>query len=94
MVYVEFRRGAVGYLHTHPHRQVTFVAQGVFEVQIGPEKRTLRAGDSYFIPPDVEHGVLALEDGTLVDVFAPAREDMLKMPQAQDAPRTAKDAAR
>ena len=83
MVYVEFRQGAVGYVHTHPHRQVTFVAAGTFEVQIGEEKRTLHAGDCYFIPPNVTHGVRTLEEGSLVDVFAPAREDMLKKPLTQ-----------
>lgn len=74
---VKFRKGSVGSVHKHLHRQVTFVESGSFEVQIGLEKKVLRIGDCFFIPPDVEHGVVALEDGVLVDVFAPAREDFL-----------------
>jgi quercetin dioxygenase-like cupin family protein len=77
MVSVRFQKGSVGSIHKHPHRQVTVIERGSFEVQIGSEKKKLRAGDCYFIPPDVEHGVIALEESSLVDVFAPAREDFL-----------------
>jgi quercetin dioxygenase-like cupin family protein len=77
MVCVKFLKGSVGSVHKHPHRQVTFVGKGSFEVQIGSQKKVLQAGDSFFVPPDVEHGVVALEDGTLVDVFTPGREDFL-----------------
>lgn len=77
MARVKFEAGAVGALHHHPHRQVTLVESGRFLVQIGGEKQVLGAGDGFFVPPDVEHGVAALEAGTLADVFAPAREDFL-----------------
>jgi len=78
MTYIEFKKNAVGYVHKHIHTQVTYVEKGSFEVQIGGAKRILRSGDCYFIPPNIEHGVVALEDSTLVDVFAPMREDFLK----------------
>lgn len=78
LVRVTFEQGSVGYVHKHPHRQVTLVESGVFEVQIGPEKRRLSSGDCYFVPPNVEHGVVAEQAGVLVDVFSPAREDFLK----------------
>jgi quercetin dioxygenase-like cupin family protein len=77
MVRVDFRPRAIGALHAHPHRQVTFVARGRFEVEIGGVKQTLSAGDSFFVPGNAPHGVLALDEGTLVDVFAPAREEWL-----------------
>jgi quercetin dioxygenase-like cupin family protein len=77
MVHVRFTKGAIGYVHKHSHRQVTFVEQGSFEVQIERVKTILRKGDSFIVPPDVEHGVVALEDGDLLDVFTPAREDFL-----------------
>ncbi len=78
MVRVRFEAGAVGALHHHPHRQATLVESGRFKVEVGHEGRTLHAGDSFFAAPDVEHAVVALEAGVLVDVFAPAREDFLK----------------
>ena len=78
LVAAEFQKGAVGPLHQHPHRQVTYVASGVFEVTIDGRKQVLRAGDSFFVLADLIHGAVALEAGTLVDVFTPAREDFLR----------------
>lgn len=77
MVRVRFDAGAVGALHHHPHRQATYVESGQFRVELGDRVRVLEPGDGFFAPPDVEHGVVALEAGVLVDVFAPAREDFL-----------------
>jgi quercetin dioxygenase-like cupin family protein len=76
-VYVEFRRGAIGAIHRHPHVQITYIQSGAFNVHIGAESRVLRGGDFYYIPPDVDHGVEALEDSVLVDVFTPMREDFV-----------------
>ncbi|HVU34166.1 MAG TPA: cupin domain-containing protein [Opitutaceae bacterium] len=76
-VYVEFKRGAVGARHRHPHHQITYVQSGAFATHIGGETRVLRGGDFYYIPTDVEHGVEALEDSTLVDFFTPMREDFV-----------------
>jgi quercetin dioxygenase-like cupin family protein len=77
MVRVTFVKGAVGYLHHHPHRQVSYVERGAFEVRVGEETTVLREGDCYFVSPDVPHGVTALQDASLIDVFAPARLDFL-----------------
>jgi quercetin dioxygenase-like cupin family protein len=77
MTVVEFKKGSIGYVHKHPHRQVTYVVRGSFEVTAGSEKHVLKSGDCFFILPDLEHGVVALEDACLADVFAPAREDFL-----------------
>jgi quercetin dioxygenase-like cupin family protein len=77
LVRVEFEAGAVGKMHHHPHRQATYVATGRFEVTVGGETRTLGPGDSFFAKADVPHGVRALEAGTLVDSFTPAREDFI-----------------
>ncbi|MDX2187340.1 MAG: cupin domain-containing protein [Opitutaceae bacterium] len=77
-VYVEFEKGAVGAIHTHPHLQFTYVRSGEFEVHIGEETKILREGDFYFIPSNVAHGVVAREAGALVDVFTPMREDFVR----------------
>jgi quercetin dioxygenase-like cupin family protein len=78
MVRVEFRRGAVGALHHHPHRQVTYVAAGRFEATVDGTTRLLEAGDCFYVAADLEHGVVALDEGTLIDVFTPAREDFVR----------------
>ena len=75
MVRVTFAAGAVGALHAHPHRQVSYVERGRFEVTVGDVTREIGAGDSFFVPSDTAHGAVALEEGVLIDVFTPARED-------------------
>ena len=77
MVKVFFRKGGIGYVHKHPHSQVTYVESGKFEVQIGEQKKVLNGGDCYYIPPEVEHGAINLEEGVLIDVFSPMREDFI-----------------
>lgn len=77
LVKVSFEKGGIGYVHKHPHSQVTYVESGRFEVQIGKDKKILSTGDCYYIPPNVEHGAVNLEKGILIDVFSPVREDFL-----------------
>lgn len=77
LVKVQFKKGAVGRMHQHPHLQMSYIAKGVFEVSIGDDTKTLKEGDVYFAPSGIEHGVLCKEDGILIDVFSPARQDFL-----------------
>ena len=81
LVRVEFKAGAIGALHQHPHRQATYVASGRFEVTVGSETSQLATGDCFYASADEIHGVRALEAGTLIDVFTPVREDFL-MPES------------
>lgn len=76
-VVVEFKKGSIGYLHKHPHRQITYIQSGAFEVTIGSETKVLRGGDLYYIPADIDHGVTALEDSLLIDMFTPHRADFV-----------------
>jgi quercetin dioxygenase-like cupin family protein len=78
MVVVEFKKGSIGQEHKHPHRQVTYIIEGSFEVLVGNERKVLKSGDGFFVPPDVVHGVIALENSLLTDVFSPYRADFLK----------------
>lgn len=77
MVRVDFEAKAVGTIHQHPHRQVTYVSAGRFRVQVGDATQELGVGDSFLAVADIPHGVTALEAGTLIDVFTPARLDFL-----------------
>lgn len=78
MVKVDFETGAVGTLHQHYHTQISHVESGVFEVEINGEKKVLKAGDAFYIPPNVIHGAVCLEAGVLIDIFSPMREDFIK----------------
>lgn len=77
LVKVDFKAGAVGQMHEHHHSQVTYVESGSFEMTIGEEVKRLKGGDSFYIPPHVMHGCVCVEDGVLIDVFSPHREDFL-----------------
>ena len=78
VVKVEFETGGIGTLHQHYHSQITHVESGVFEVEIGDEKKILKAGDAFYIPSNIMHGAVCLEAGVLIDVFSPMREDFIK----------------
>lgn len=78
MVNVLFEKGSIGTPHEHYHSQVTNVAKGAFEVTIGGVTKVMKQGDCFYIPPHVVHGVVCLEDGLLIDVFSPIREDFMQ----------------
>ena len=46
LVKVAFEKGAIGILHQHPHLQMSYVAEGSFEVTVGENKKTLTNGAS------------------------------------------------
>ena len=77
LVEVTFEKGATGALHSHSHEQVSYIHKGSFEFEIEGEKKTVKEGDSIYIPKDAVHGVIALEDSVIIDVFTPQREDFL-----------------
>ena len=77
LVRVFFKKGAIGYVHAHPHEQVTYVEKGKFEVEINGKKEVLVEGDAFVIEPELEHGAVCLEDGILIDTFSPRRDDFL-----------------
>lgn len=76
-VEVNFSTGAVGPMHSHPHEQLTYVLSGRFSFTIDGETRDVSAGDTLYKKPNVVHGCVCLEAGTLLDTFTPQREDFL-----------------
>lgn len=77
IVRVSFEKGSIGQLHQHYHSQMTHVESGVFEVQIDGVKQVLQAGDAFYIPPNELHGCICLQEGVLIDVFNPMREEFV-----------------
>ena len=76
-VEVTFKKGAIGSVHKHVHEQVSYIVSGSFEYTVDGKMYYLKVGDSYYVPENVEHGVAALEDSVILDVFTPQREDFL-----------------
>lgn len=64
--------------HTHPHEQVTYVAEGEVIFFIGDESTRLAPGDMVAVPPDRPHTIQVLTaHARLIDAFTPLRQDFL-----------------
>ncbi len=75
----EFRleQGAVLPRHKHTHEQTGYLVSGRIYLTIGDRTYTVAPGDSWCIPGDVEHNVVAHEQSVAIEVFSPLREDYL-----------------
>jgi unsaturated pyranuronate lyase len=73
---VELDPNAVVPSHHHEHEQLGMVLSGRVRFTIGDETRELGAGETWTIPSNVPHEVVAGPDGAVVfDAFAPVRAD-------------------
>ncbi len=78
VVNLKWKKGMEGAVHTHPHRQCMYVIKGSFEANIDGEKQVLDAGECMYVEADVPHGLIALDDGEILDIFTPMREDFVE----------------
>jgi len=78
-VELKFEKGAIGAKHSHPHEQIGYIISGslLFQEE-GREDKVLVTGDSYYVEPNAVHGVVALEDTMLLDIFTPMRKDFVE----------------
>lgn len=83
LVKIAFQQDAIGTIHNHVHSQITYVVSGVFEVTIDDEKKILQKGDVFRVPSGDNHGVRCMEEGILIDVFSPMREDFVTTPHGE-----------
>ena len=91
MVEFGFEKGGVGALHSHPHVQSSYVAEGRFEVTIDGKTEIVEAGGAFIVPSNLVHGVKALEAGRLVDTFTPHRADFLVADDVENDPARLSD---
>jgi quercetin dioxygenase-like cupin family protein len=61
MVHIHFEKSSIGYIHQHFHAQTSYVISGAFEITIGDKTQILKAGEGYFIEPNMIHGALCIE---------------------------------
>ncbi len=65
--------------HSHPHEQVSYVAEGEVSFIIDDEVTHLCPGDVFVVPSNKMHTIQLLsEQARLIDCFTPIREDFLK----------------
>ncbi len=73
--------------HRHDNEQVGFVLRGSVTLVIAGESRELRVGETYTIAGQVPHSAKAGGDGaSVVDVFAPVREEWKTAPMLEPFP--------
>jgi quercetin dioxygenase-like cupin family protein len=73
---VDLAAGAVVPLHSHPHEQFGMLLRGEMQMTIAGETRTVQAGDLYFVPGGVEHGVhVGAAGAQAIEAFSPVREE-------------------
>ena len=75
---LNIQKGGVVAEHAHVNEQVASVEKGALQFHIAGVDLVVSAGESLAIPSNVPHGVTALEDSVVTDVFTPRREDWIK----------------
>jgi quercetin dioxygenase-like cupin family protein len=72
---ITLREGATVPTHEHPSEQVANLVSGRLRFVVAGVEREVAAGESVIVPPNTPHGVEALEDSVVFDVFSPPRHD-------------------
>ena len=62
--------------HDHPHEQTGYLVSGRTRLFIDDEIYDCSPGDSWCIPENIKHGMYAIKDSVIVEVFSPVREDL------------------
>jgi quercetin dioxygenase-like cupin family protein len=75
IVHFTLEEGAVVPPHSHPQEQAGYLIEGELLMMINGETHTLKAGQSYMVPPDVEHSATVVKRAIAIDAFSPPRED-------------------
>jgi quercetin dioxygenase-like cupin family protein len=75
---VVLRQGALVPVHEHENEQIATVLEGRLRFVVAGEEHVVAAGETVALPSRVPHGVEALEDSVVLDVFSPVREDWLR----------------
>jgi quercetin dioxygenase-like cupin family protein len=71
------KKGAVVPLHQHDAEQITYIMEGSLKFELEGKEVTVKKGEVLYIPSNVPHRAVALEDTLDVDVFSPLRMDWI-----------------
>ena len=70
-------KGGVVPAHQHESEQITYILEGALEFELEGRRVVVSKGEVLYIPSNVPHGAVALEDTLDLDVFSPIRMDWL-----------------
>ncbi|HEY8286460.1 MAG TPA: cupin domain-containing protein [Chloroflexota bacterium] len=78
--YVFFEPHTEAPMHAHAEEQIGTMLEGEYEFEMNGEKRMIRPGDVYVVPPNVPHAARTFEHGCIaVDIFSPPRSGFREM---------------
>lgn len=84
--FVYFEPHTVAPVHQHREEQMGTVLEGSLEFELAGEKRVLRRGDVYVVPPDVPHGAVTSDERCItLDVFSPPRQGLRELVERSGA---------
>jgi quercetin dioxygenase-like cupin family protein len=88
LTYYRLQPAAEVPLHSHVQAQFGICMQGGGTFTAAGKTWDFKAGDSYYIPPSVTHGlkVTSKEETTLIEGFTPMRREFIKETLAADGP--------
>jgi quercetin dioxygenase-like cupin family protein len=72
------KKGASVPRHSHMNEQYSWILSGALKFVFDDREIVVNAGEILFIPANVAHSAVALEDTVDVDIFAPRREDWIR----------------
>jgi quercetin dioxygenase-like cupin family protein len=75
-------RGAVVPRHSHVSEQFSLILSGALKFVFDDREVVVRGGEVLYIPANVPHSAVALEDTVDIDFFAPRREDWIRKEDA------------
>jgi quercetin dioxygenase-like cupin family protein len=68
-------KGAVVPAHSHVNEQLAMVEKGALKFDLDGQEILVSAGQVLAIPSGIPHGVEAMEDTVVMDLFTPRRQD-------------------
>jgi quercetin dioxygenase-like cupin family protein len=78
--FVYMEPNSVAPVHAHPEEQIGTMIEGEYEFELNGEKKMIRKGDVYIVPPNVPHGARTYDKPCLaLDIFSPPRTGYREM---------------
>jgi quercetin dioxygenase-like cupin family protein len=66
--------------HSHPHEQISYVAEGELFLFLDEAKHHLTPGDVFLVPSHLPHCIQTISGHVrLIDCFSPIREDFIRL---------------
>jgi quercetin dioxygenase-like cupin family protein len=78
--FVYMEPNSVAPVHSHSEEQMGTMIEGEYEFELNGEKKMIRKGDVYIVPPNVPHGARTYDKPCLaLDIFSPPRSGYREM---------------